>query len=376
MPGGRCCWRAGSTGSRCRSRPRTWISSRPRAAAAREIALAFGVPPLLLGLPGDNTYANYAEANRAFYRQTVIPLVRRTAEALAHWLEPAFGAARLEPDLDAIEALAPERESLWRRVQAADFLTEARSARRWATGRAEVGRSADPSRGSCVSGPVRTRRIRSDRRRQPHLRRLGAADERHRVGRNVPVLGDEDGAIGLRLGDEQVIPRIPVLPGKVAEGRQMRRGDPDAVEPWSRTASRMLPRSALSCPTRTFPWISQRDATETRDVVGGVRDQVLGGPAESRVCEQPPEQGVGVEAEASRLLATPPHPALASDHRPPHPVHGGQQLRGGHQIRCLRRSARAGCQAGADLTAWAAERSRSPRARSHREGSRHGAPAA
>jgi hypothetical protein len=36
--------------------------------AAREIALAFGVPPLLLRLPGDNTHANYAEANRAFYR--------------------------------------------------------------------------------------------------------------------------------------------------------------------------------------------------------------------------------------------------------------------------------------------------------------------
>ena len=27
-------------------------------AAAREIALAFGVPPMLLGIPGDNTYAN------------------------------------------------------------------------------------------------------------------------------------------------------------------------------------------------------------------------------------------------------------------------------------------------------------------------------
>jgi HK97 family phage portal protein len=92
--------------------------------AAREIALAFGVPPLLLGLPGDNTHANYAEANRAFYRQTVIPLVRRTAEALAHWLSPAWGASvTLEPDLDAIEALSGERESLWRRVTAADFLT-------------------------------------------------------------------------------------------------------------------------------------------------------------------------------------------------------------------------------------------------------------
>jgi HK97 family phage portal protein len=96
-----------------------------KAAAARDIALAFGVPPLLLGLPGDNTHANYAEANRAFYRQTVIPLVKRTAEALVHWLSPAFGEAlQLDPDLDAIEALATERESLWRRVSAASFLTD------------------------------------------------------------------------------------------------------------------------------------------------------------------------------------------------------------------------------------------------------------
>jgi HK97 family phage portal protein len=98
-----------------------------RAAAAREIALAFGVPPLLLGLPGDNTHANYAEANRAFYRQTVIPLAKRTAEALAAWLGPAFAAGgmlALEPDLDAIEVLAQERESLWRRVGTAAFLSD------------------------------------------------------------------------------------------------------------------------------------------------------------------------------------------------------------------------------------------------------------
>jgi HK97 family phage portal protein len=98
-----------------------------KSVSAREIALAFGVPPLLLGLPGDNTHANFAEANRALWRQTVIPLVRRSAQALAQWLGPAFGDDNLtlEPDLDAIEALADERESLWRRVSAADFLTVA-----------------------------------------------------------------------------------------------------------------------------------------------------------------------------------------------------------------------------------------------------------
>jgi HK97 family phage portal protein len=94
-----------------------------KALAAREIALAFGIPPLLLGLSGDNTHANYAEANRAFYRQTVVPLVKRTSEALAQWLAPAFGNhIRLIPDLDTIEALSEERESLWRRVNDASFL--------------------------------------------------------------------------------------------------------------------------------------------------------------------------------------------------------------------------------------------------------------
>jgi HK97 family phage portal protein len=95
-----------------------------RNAAAREIALAFGVPPLLLGIPGDNTYANYQEANRALLRQTVLPLIGRSMEAIAQWLEPAFGATlRIEPDLDRIEALSGEREALWRRIGNADFLT-------------------------------------------------------------------------------------------------------------------------------------------------------------------------------------------------------------------------------------------------------------
>ncbi|QKP78747.1 phage portal protein [Methyloligella sp. GL2] len=92
--------------------------------AAREIALAFGVPPMLLGIPGDNTYANYAEANRTFWRQTVLPLTARTAKAISGWLGASFGEGlELRPDLDAVEALSTEREALWERVRAADFLT-------------------------------------------------------------------------------------------------------------------------------------------------------------------------------------------------------------------------------------------------------------
>ena len=90
--------------------------------AHREIALAFGVPPMLLGIPGDNTYANYREANRAFYRLTVLPMVARTADAFARWL--GEGSLRLTPDADAIEALSTERDALWARLERASFLTE------------------------------------------------------------------------------------------------------------------------------------------------------------------------------------------------------------------------------------------------------------
>ncbi len=93
--------------------------------AAREIALAFGVPPMLLGIPGDNTYANMAEANRALWRGTVIPLVRRVADDLSFWLAPGFGGARLVPDLDGVEALAEDRAALWARIGGAEFLSDA-----------------------------------------------------------------------------------------------------------------------------------------------------------------------------------------------------------------------------------------------------------
>ncbi len=93
--------------------------------AARDIALAFGVPPMLIGIPGDATYANYQEANRAFWRLTVLPLVQRTAAAFAGWFSEGDGAGlRLVPDLDQVSGLADERSELWARVGAAGFLTD------------------------------------------------------------------------------------------------------------------------------------------------------------------------------------------------------------------------------------------------------------
>jgi len=96
-----------------------------RREAAREIALAFGIPPMLLGIPGDNTYANYKEANLAFWRQAVIPLVTKTARGLTDWLSPYFGEdLQILPELDSVPALSEERAALWARLTAATFLTD------------------------------------------------------------------------------------------------------------------------------------------------------------------------------------------------------------------------------------------------------------
>lgn len=95
-----------------------------KAAAARDIALAFGVPPMLLGLPGDNTYSNYREANRALWRLTLLPLANKILAGLEEALRLSFKDLRLSVDLDQVPALSEDREKLWAQVSGADFLTD------------------------------------------------------------------------------------------------------------------------------------------------------------------------------------------------------------------------------------------------------------
>lgn len=96
-----------------------------RHAAARDIALAFGVPPQLLGIPGDNTYSNLQEARLALWEQTVIPLVTTTVEALSFWLAPLYGDhLELVANTDEVMALAGRNQAIWDRVEKASFLTD------------------------------------------------------------------------------------------------------------------------------------------------------------------------------------------------------------------------------------------------------------
>jgi HK97 family phage portal protein len=95
-----------------------------KAAAARDIALAFGVPPMLLGLPGDATYANYREANRALWRLTLLPLAGKLLSALSEGLSTWFPDENLAIEVDRIPALAEDREKLWFQLGAATFLSD------------------------------------------------------------------------------------------------------------------------------------------------------------------------------------------------------------------------------------------------------------
>ncbi len=99
-----------------------------KATTARDIALAFGVPPMLLGIPGDNSYANYREANRALWRLTILPLMGKILTALEQGLSsgalPWFDDISLSVDLDQVSALSEDRERLWSQISSADFLND------------------------------------------------------------------------------------------------------------------------------------------------------------------------------------------------------------------------------------------------------------
>jgi len=102
--------------------------------SAREIALAFGVPPQMLGVPDAQTYSNYAEARQSLWEDTVIPLLDDILNELTHWLGPRFGdGLTFKADLDEVPALEAKRAQKFDRINAADFLTrdEKRQALGW-----------------------------------------------------------------------------------------------------------------------------------------------------------------------------------------------------------------------------------------------------
>lgn len=131
--------------------PKDMEQSQAKQQSARDIALAFGVPPQLLGIPGDNTYTNYSQAVRALYRQTIIPMVTRVMGDFTNFFGPTYGEGfEVITDLDSLEALADERKDLWDRVNNAKFLTV--DEKRVAAGYDRY--TKDPEVGGAIFGPM------------------------------------------------------------------------------------------------------------------------------------------------------------------------------------------------------------------------------
>lgn len=92
--------------------------------SAREISQVYGVPPMLVGVPGESTFSNYKEARYHLWEDTILPHLEIIKSELNQWLAPLFGDDLcFEYDTDSIPALAPKREALWGKIDQASFLT-------------------------------------------------------------------------------------------------------------------------------------------------------------------------------------------------------------------------------------------------------------
>jgi len=98
-----------------------WIEGKN--CSAREIALALGMPPILLSIPGDSTFKNYETARMALYEESVIPLCRLYLGELSRWLSVGYRKDyKIVPDLDKIEALAPKRKMKFAMIKDATWM--------------------------------------------------------------------------------------------------------------------------------------------------------------------------------------------------------------------------------------------------------------
>ena len=88
--------------------------------SARDIAMCFGVPSQLVGIPDAQTYSNVQEARLALYEETIIPLIKRVESDLNEYLAPYYGERlRIQYDIDSIPAMAERRKRIYENVTGA-----------------------------------------------------------------------------------------------------------------------------------------------------------------------------------------------------------------------------------------------------------------
>lgn len=93
---------------------------------ARFIASVYGVPPMLINIPGESTFSNFAEARVALWTDTVIPQLQALLDDLNRWLVPMFDKNReyfLWYDEEMIPALEPLRKDKGDRINASGYMS-------------------------------------------------------------------------------------------------------------------------------------------------------------------------------------------------------------------------------------------------------------
>jgi len=99
-----------------------WLKGRD--VSARDVALAFGVPPQLVGIPDAATYSNMREARLGLWEETILPLLDKGRDELNNWLVPMFGDdLALEYNADVVPALNMQRQRKFETFGGVDFLT-------------------------------------------------------------------------------------------------------------------------------------------------------------------------------------------------------------------------------------------------------------
>ena len=92
--------------------------------SARDVAAAYNIPPMMVGIVGDATFANYAEARLAAWEDEILIDAIMLRAELNRWLAPKFGPnVMVDFDADNVPALATRSQILWEKLSKATFLT-------------------------------------------------------------------------------------------------------------------------------------------------------------------------------------------------------------------------------------------------------------
>jgi HK97 family phage portal protein len=105
-------------------KPKEMDFLKSRIETARNICMGLGVPPMLIGIPGESTFANFAEAREYFWDTTISYYLKFIRDELNHWI---FGVDEdslfLDFIIDNVPALSAKRSRVWKRANESEFLT-------------------------------------------------------------------------------------------------------------------------------------------------------------------------------------------------------------------------------------------------------------